>query len=430
MSITTLQLHKRASYEFRFIQDKYFYSSGDRCCAIADGTTQSFYSERWAELITRQFVQRPTFDSKELLDSFRKAAEQFKELQFPFSPNPALASLEKAKQKKGATATFTGIRMEQDGILSIIACGDSNVFLIRDGQLQGFPFNSVEDLDQNSSFLNTEKILSGEVDDSLFCRSKIILEKGDTIILATDALSRLLLNYRDRYKEILSIQNFEGLYRFCVQSWMDRTLEEDDITAVIINDFLGAPLEVLPPDGFSFPKEDEVEFAPALPNSNYNELTDQEMQHLNNSFQQLSNEVHQLKKKTKNQEMLLIIAIGLILVNLFFFFNQKTEQPQEQATSRERQLELRVNEQEEKINKQNVEIKRLKSQLENRQASLTRDESGDTGRNFVTSTVNDASEGIKPATTISGRAPKKAHTKPGTTEKKDNPKEEPAKPTE
>ena len=69
MGITVLQLHKRASYEFKHIQDKYAINSNKKTFALADGTTQSFNSEIWAELITKGFVANPIFNSNELINS-------------------------------------------------------------------------------------------------------------------------------------------------------------------------------------------------------------------------------------------------------------------------------------------------------------------------------------------------------------------------
>ena len=55
MDIKVLQLHKRVSYEFKHIQDKYALDSDTKIFALADGTTQSFNSEIWAEIITKEF---------------------------------------------------------------------------------------------------------------------------------------------------------------------------------------------------------------------------------------------------------------------------------------------------------------------------------------------------------------------------------------
>ena len=71
MDIKVLQLHKRASYEFKHIQDKYAINSDAKTFALADGTTQSFNSEFWAEIITKRFVANPIFNTSELIKFLR-----------------------------------------------------------------------------------------------------------------------------------------------------------------------------------------------------------------------------------------------------------------------------------------------------------------------------------------------------------------------
>ena len=62
MAIQSFQIHKRSSYEFKFIQDKVAISEKNNVVAISDGTTQSFWSDKWAEILTESFVENPTFE--------------------------------------------------------------------------------------------------------------------------------------------------------------------------------------------------------------------------------------------------------------------------------------------------------------------------------------------------------------------------------
>ena len=117
MDIKVLQLHKRASYEFKHIQDKYAINPDAKTFALADGTTQSFNSEIWAEIITKGFVTNPAFHAIELISTFTKQVSEYKSAKFEFSPNPAKASLEKAKQNKGGTATFMGLHFKTENTI-------------------------------------------------------------------------------------------------------------------------------------------------------------------------------------------------------------------------------------------------------------------------------------------------------------------------
>ncbi|MES2386857.1 MAG: protein phosphatase 2C domain-containing protein [Bacteroidota bacterium] len=319
MAVKILQLHKRASYEFKYIQDKYAFDAGNLCYAIADGTTQSLNSDIWAEIITKDFVKSPEFDPQALIRKFQQSAQDFRACPFTFSDNPAKASLEREKLKRGATATFIGLRFKDEQNAEIISLGDSNVFIVRQGQNEYFPFSNAADLDNNTHFLNTEKLLSNETEPGFFVTGNIKIQKNDRIILATDALSRLLLRNPECVNELLQIESFKNFEQFCLKYWEAKLLEEDDISALIISHFGSATVKaLLPPKGYSFPREEEIEFVPGQqpvfePNNPY---SDYDMQQLLNTISRLSDELRLIKRKASLLETLILLAIGLIVINM------------------------------------------------------------------------------------------------------------------
>lgn len=324
MSITVLQLHKRASYEFKYIQDKYAINPATKTFALADGTTQSFNSEIWAEIITKEFVANPTFKSNDLISAFTKQVSEYKSASFEFSSNPAKASLEKAKQNKGGTATFIGFQFTNSNKIDIIACGDTNLFLLNSKQEIDicFPFTDVDSLDANNYFINTEQLLQEKIDETFFKQTSIEVKNDDTIILATDALSRLILKKPTAIAELLKIQTFEQFHEFCIKKWENKELQEDDISAIIIPiATINKTNYILPPNDFSFPREKEEEFVPtSLTQNNKNNFTDMEMNEIRNQFNGVAHDFHQVKKKQQFHEMLLMVAIGLLVLNLFLVF--------------------------------------------------------------------------------------------------------------
>ena len=130
MDITVLQLHKRASIEYNYIQDRYSIGPSKNVLALADGTTQSFKSETWAKLITDKFINSPTLEKNQISELFTIAAKEHENFEFEFSSNPAKASLEKAKKQKGSTATFLGVQILSEETFRGIFCGDTNLFKI------------------------------------------------------------------------------------------------------------------------------------------------------------------------------------------------------------------------------------------------------------------------------------------------------------
>jgi len=319
MSITVLQLHKRASYEYKHIQDKYAISSDNNVCALADGTTQSFNSELWAEIITKEFVNKPNFSPQTLISQFKESVSAYKNGKFEFSKNPAIASLERAKQSKGGTATFIGISIKKNNSIEVISCGDTNLFLLNSqNKIKPFPFSEINSLDANNHFVNTEVLLQNGIDESFFKNTSLPYNQSDTIVLATDALSRLVLKKPDTLKELLKIETFENLLDFCLDKWETKELEEDDISAIIITpkDHKNIKL-ICPPNEFEFPKEKEVEFIPAsLIQNKPTQNSNMEMNEIRNQFNGVAKDMHHLKTKIKFQEILLMVTISLLMINI------------------------------------------------------------------------------------------------------------------
>ena len=57
MNVKIFQLHKRSVYEYSSIQDKYSFNASQGVFAIADGATQGYKSEIWANLLVDNFVK-------------------------------------------------------------------------------------------------------------------------------------------------------------------------------------------------------------------------------------------------------------------------------------------------------------------------------------------------------------------------------------
>jgi hypothetical protein len=325
MDIKVLQLHKRASYEFKHIQDKYAINLDTKTFALADGTTQSFNSEIWAEIITKGFVKNPTFNSNELIGYFISQVIEYKNSKFEFSSNPAKASLEKAKINKGGTATFIGLHFKTESNIEIISCGDTNLFLLNtENKVIAFPFVDVDSLDANNNFINTEQLLENKIDETFFKAKSIEYKSDDKIIIATDALSRLILQKPSIISEILEIEEFKQLNDFCLKYWEGKELQEDDISVIIIPAQNSGMVRIIqPPKDFSYPKEKEEEFIPSFSHQKeQTDYSDMEMNEIRNQFNGVAQDFHQVKKKLKLNEMLLMVAISLIMVNilLIYFF--------------------------------------------------------------------------------------------------------------
>lgn len=369
MDIKVIQLHKRASYFFKNIQDKYAINHDAKTFAMADGTTQSFNSEIWAEIITKEFVLAPTFNTNELISSFTNQVAEYKNANFEFSSNPAKASLEKSKQNKGGTATFIGLHFTTENKIELIACGDTNLFLLNsENESIGFPFPDVDSLDANNNFINTEQLLENNIDETFFKFKSFECKSDDKIIIATDALSRLILKKPAILSEILKIENFNHLNNFCLKYWESKELQEDDISAIIIPAKNSGKVKTIqPPTDFSFPKENEVEFIPTpLQQKNPRNFKDMEMNEIRDQFNGVSQDFYQVKKKLKLHEMLLMVAISLLMANIYLvYFFRPTSSKDETSKTKDKSENVNIEKYENIIGDLKSEIQSLKSKIAN-----------------------------------------------------------------
>lgn len=324
MNIKVLQLHKRASYEYKYIQDKYNFSVANKCIALSDGTTQSFKSDLWAKMVVDLFVKHPIFNVSSLKDELKKSAVVFKNTDFKYSSNFAKAALEKDKQKSGGTATFIGLQYINDTTIKVLNCGDSCLFIIRGDKIIPFPFKNLSDLDKNDYFINSTKLINEEIEEDFFTVEEIPIEKNDKIILATDAISRLIFRKPEVLNLLQNLNSFEELKQFCLDYWDNKLLEEDDISIIIAVPFSSTEvIEIIPPPDFFFPKEEKIEFIPSVENPYYiNEIDPFQMEQLNRMIQQLFKETNFLKDRLKLTQVLLISALFLLTLNtvLLFYF--------------------------------------------------------------------------------------------------------------
>lgn len=207
--------------------------------------------------------------------------------------------------------------------IEFISCGDTNLFLLNsENKVTAFPFSDVDSLDANNNFINTEQLLENKIDETFFKLKSVEYKSDDKIIIATDALSRLILKKPTTLSEILKIEDFNQLNDFCLKYWESKELQEDDISAIIIPAHNSGTVKTIqPPKDFSFPMEKEEEFIPTpTPPITPINYTDMEMNEIRNLFNRVGQDFHEVKKKLKLHEMLLMVAISLLMVNILLLY--------------------------------------------------------------------------------------------------------------
>lgn len=334
MKIKLFQLHKRSSYVFSAIQDKFSFDSQKNIYAISDGATQGYKSEIWSDKLVKSFIKKPNFEVKGLLQDFRIYAEEFSKVPITENPNPAMRALEERKRQQGGFATFMGVKIENNEV-EYISSGDVCGFIKSEDYLQGFPFSNVEELDQDKGFLGTQKIISRENGAEQFRQAKISVKRGDKVILMTDAIARLCLKNNNAIQEILSLKNYDDFFQFILKEWENKRLEEDDITIGIIEITDEVKEEIyLPPADFSFPKEERptIQFGQELNTDKMSlEEVKKHLQSLDKKVKAIEEENETLHQKINRGKRARKIGVGVNLLmlilglSIYHFFLNKRE---------------------------------------------------------------------------------------------------------
>lgn len=351
MKVKSFQLHKRSSSEFDFIEDKFAIDPLNFLFTISDGATQGFKSNLWAELLTKRFINSPSFKAEELIQDFKDEAFEFNKLEHELSPNLAIRALQLKKIEFGGFATFLGAKIE-DKKLHYISSGDVCLFILRNGKPHPFPFKNIEELDSDKGFLGTFKLLNNDVLSNQFFSDEINLEDSDKIFLATDAIARLILRQNSVLNELDELRDFNSFKDYILSKWNEKVLEEDDITIVKIENPLSPDIECmefLPPPDFSLPKEPIIIFSQSEIS---NKLSPEEIKEIQNQLQQLNNnltksesKIRQLSKNVNLLKYLLIaLLLGVFLIVMLFFWKIN-------KTGGEKNNEIRNSDNSEKVEK-------------------------------------------------------------------------------
>ena len=147
--------------------------------------------------------------------------------------------------------------------------------------------------------------------------------------------------------------------------WESKELQEDDISAIIIPaQNSGMVKTIQPPTDFSFPKEKEEEFIPTSLQKKQRNYTDMEMNEIRNQFNGVAQDFHQVKKKLKLHEMLLMLAISLLMVNiLLMYFFRPTNSKNETSKPKDKSENIIIEKYENTIGDLKSEIQTLKSKI-------------------------------------------------------------------
>lgn len=204
--------------------------------AIADGATESSFSQLWARLLVQSYTRSPRPHGTE----FFKKLEAPRRVWHRHVKTKDLPWYAKEKAGLGAFAAFIGVKVDTtESSWEAIAVGDCCLFhldLSRHGMrlLQAFPLTQSADFGMSPFLLGTSRERSEEVEPHIRLSSGF-LRPGDSLFLASDALAAWMLMREEIGKSIWEMMgsiNSQSKFGAFVRLARKRGLHNDDTTLV------------------------------------------------------------------------------------------------------------------------------------------------------------------------------------------------------
>jgi len=207
--------------------------------AVADGASDSGYSQVWARMLADSFCGLPSAAATpaelddwlaSCRDEWRRWAAERAVGQLPWFARETL--------RTGAFATFVGIAFspDEDGAAwHAVACGDACIFLVRDDALAAaFPIDAPDAFDDPPPLVPTAARLTSYALQTTTGTAEV----GDSFYLVTDALACWFLASIERgdkpwarFNDVRTPADLEAL----VSSARDaRALKNDDVTLMTV----------------------------------------------------------------------------------------------------------------------------------------------------------------------------------------------------
>jgi hypothetical protein len=225
-------------------EDAFAFAETSGVLAVSDGAASAFEARRWANALTRAFVDHtPPNPSLPAMRSWlQPLAASFD------GDGPAVHDdwYVEAAAEKGSAATLLGLVFHEDGRYTAVAVGDTCVVHLRPGGprwtvVQRFPLHRSEQFGRNPS------LVSSRLDDLDVSLADLRAVEGrwywrDVFIVATDAVAQWAYEQEEReravWDRLLSIPPDQANALFTAEREAGH-MTNDDVTMVAIQ--VGAP---------------------------------------------------------------------------------------------------------------------------------------------------------------------------------------------
>jgi hypothetical protein len=224
-------------------EDAFAAGPGSGRFAVADGATESSFSGRWAQALTRAFVRQPPPwppDPAALAAWLAPLQSEWK-VSIPWERLPWYAT---EKAQAGAFATLLGLEFEPDatgdpgGTWRAISVGDSLLFQIREGELRlSWPVSSASQLGSRPLLLSS---LPGR--NTTAVRECVTIggeaRPGDRFLLMTDSPAKWFLTGLEAggrpWERLLALPDKAAFEAWVAETREAHTMRNDDVTLAML----------------------------------------------------------------------------------------------------------------------------------------------------------------------------------------------------
>lgn len=219
-------------------EDAFAFNIRRKRFAMADGASESVFSGIWAKALVHSFINSKTriSDANALAEHMLTEARQTWYEQIDWD---GLKLFVKNKAVKGSFSTFLGIELLKGTSTykyKAVAFGDTCFLTIRNGRIASMPIEKASDFNITPKLFWSgygspfEKEYKWKIPQLLEFSGEI--EFGDSLIMATDALSKWILENNYNSWEILTkVEDPAMLFNSLLQH---RMIRNDDITLAVL----------------------------------------------------------------------------------------------------------------------------------------------------------------------------------------------------
>jgi len=236
-------------------EDAFDYSIPSRRFAIADGATESSFSDRWAQILVQGFTALPLCQypsSSQDLQNWLKPLQRNWNKSIDWEKLPWF-SVEKAKM--GAFSSLLGLVFIHNECIKpkssanitdedfchwyAVAIGDSCLFQVRNGVLLvAFPIKCSERFNNRPFLLSSDPSMNQNVRKQ-FRFDEGNCQSGDTFFLATDALAQWILTQHESgnkpWKILCAMDKEEAFADMIADLRQNNSIKNDDVTLLIVH---------------------------------------------------------------------------------------------------------------------------------------------------------------------------------------------------